>query len=176
MTLSWLKRSLGKVVKPSGQVHQPQDQHVQNENTLTRCKLPEMLNNLETAANTEKEITKKFSSLRNTEKASIEGWIFKVVTGSDRGRQYIATNATLRIGRKTDNHIYLKDPKVSRYHAIIRIEGNHLFIKDLKSTNGTKINDHAVIGEREIFPGEEIKIGDTVIQLEKITSNTSGAI
>lgn len=172
MTLNWLKWPFGKENEGRRNLHQPQDLH-QNEDTLTWRKLPEILNNLETAANSEKEITKKFSLTRSEKKTPVTGWIFKVVAGSDEGRQYIATNTILKIGRKTDNHIYLKDPKVSRYHAIIRIEGERLFIKDLQSTNGTKVNNVEILGEKEIFPGQEIKVGDTVIQLEKIALSSA---
>jgi hypothetical protein len=175
MVLDWLKVPFGKArqKKSSARI---QNLPSHNEDTLMRCNLPQLLNNLEMAADSENEGTKKFRTPRNGKRSSAEGWLFKVVTGSDRGRQYIATNTTLKIGRKTDNHIYLKDPKVSRYHAIIRIEGNRLFIRDLRSTNGTKVNNRAVVGEQELFPGEEVKVGDTVIQMEKIASRISGVL
>lgn len=175
MLLNWLKGPFGKS-RQKRNTARIENLPSHSEDTLMRCKLPQLLNNLEMAANGENDGTKKFRSPRNGKKASVEGWLFKVVTGSDRGRQYIATNTALKIGRKTDNHIYLKDPKVSRYHAIIRIEGDRLFIRDLHSTNGTKVNNRNVTGEQELFPGEEIKVGDTVIQMEKILSRTSGAL
>ncbi len=146
-----------------------------NENTLCRLKLHPNITRREVAADREDQ-TKKFSALHSSNRRMTEGWIFKVVSGLDAGRQYIATTPLVKIGRKSDNHIYLKDPKVSRYHALITIRGDQLYIKDLGSTNGTKVNDGKVFGERELFAGELIQLGDTVIQLERVSFCTSDAL
>ena len=91
-------------------------------------------------------------------------WLFNVVAGVDQGRQYLATTPEVRIGRKPENHICLKDPKVSRFHALIRLEGNYLVIKDLESANGTSVNGKRV-QEEKLFSGDMFKVGDTIIQI-----------
>lgn len=91
-------------------------------------------------------------------------WLFNVVAGVDQGRQYLATTPEVRIGRKPENHICLKDPKVSRFHALIRLEGNYLVIKDLESANGTSVNGQR-IQEEKLFSGDMFKVGDTIIQI-----------
>lgn len=149
--------------------------HPDNEHTLYRVKLNLNITRKEVAADSE-DVTKKFSALHPPNRRVTEGWIFKVVTGLDAGRQYIATTPMIKIGRKSDNHIYLKDPKVSRYHAIVTLYGEQLFIKDLGSTNGTKVNECKIFGERQLFAGELIQLGDTVIQLERISFYTSDAL
>lgn len=151
------------------------DGRTDNENTLCRLRIPSNPARREVAADGEDE-TKKFCALHSSNRRTTKGWIFKVVTGLDAGRQYIATTPMIKIGRKSDNHIYLKDPKVSRYHAVITLRGDQLYIKDLGSTNGTKVNDRKVFGERELFAGELIQLGDTVIQLERVSYCASDAL
>jgi hypothetical protein len=92
-------------------------------------------------------------------------WLFKVVAGLDLGRQYLATTAEVKIGRKPENHIYLRDPKVSRFHAAVRINGSRLTLVDLASTNGTSVNEARIQTEKRLFPGDRIKVGETVIQV-----------
>ena len=48
------------------------------------------------------------------------------------------------IGRKSDNHIVIKNEHVSRYHAQIRhIKGSYV-VMDLESTVGTSVNGKKV--------------------------------
>lgn len=97
-------------------------------------------------------------------------WIFKVTAGVDKGRKYLAVTPEIRIGRHSDNQINLSDSKVSRFHALLRLEGQRIFIKDLHSTNGTRVNGRLIAGERELRIGEVINIGDTILQWEMIAA------
>src|SRR3989344_3262475 len=63
------------------------------------------------------------------------------------------------LGRKKSADIYLKDEKLSRHHAQIYTNGHDYFIKDLNSTNGTKVNGK-FITEQKISPRDIIEIGD----------------
>ncbi len=42
---------------------------------------------------------------------------------------------TYTIGR--EGHIYIDSPRVSKYHAEIKIRNGRIFLRDLNSTNGT---------------------------------------
>lgn len=92
-------------------------------------------------------------------------WFFDVIAGAQQGRRYLATTQEVKIGRKSDNHICLKDPKVSRYHAVIRLDGIYLVLKDMESTNGTYVNGEKIKNEQRLFAGDRFKVGDTVIQI-----------
>ncbi len=68
------------------------------------------------------------------------------------------------IGRDEACHIQLFDPKVSKRHCRLEKKSNQYFIKDLRSTNGTWVNGISVM-EAEVFPGDQILIGDTELSL-----------
>ncbi len=91
-------------------------------------------------------------------------WILTVVEGDDQGRQFIGATPEIRIGRQPENHICLRDPKVSRFHALIRLKGSYLIIKDLQSTNGTIINN-VRIRRHKLQSGDLVKLGDTIIKV-----------
>lgn len=111
-------------------------------------------------------VTKNF--YRFPQEKDIENWILKIIDGPDQGRQFLVTSAEMKLGRKIDNHIYLTDPKVSRYHATLKHNEGRLFIKDLESTNGVRVNHQLIRDEKEIVPGDQIKIGETIIEIIKI--------
>ena len=48
------------------------------------------------------------------------------------------------IGRLPDNNIVIDNPAVSGRHARVYREGNHYVLEDLKSTNGTFVNDKPI--------------------------------
>lgn len=91
-------------------------------------------------------------------------WVLTVVEGNDQGRQFIGATPELKIGRQPENHICLRDPKVSRFHAIIKVKGSYLTIKDLQSTNGTIINNER-IRRHKLQSGDLVKLGDTIIRV-----------
>lgn len=64
----------------------------------------------------------------------------------------------LLIGRRSANDICLRDPSVSRRHALIVPDGNGWSIVDLGSTNGTLVNGQR-IQQHVLLNRDEIKLG-----------------
>jgi pSer/pThr/pTyr-binding forkhead associated (FHA) protein len=62
------------------------------------------------------------------------------------------------IGRKSDNHIVIKDQHVSRYHAQIRNIKGSFVVMDLESTVGTSINGKK-IKQGFLKEGDVISVG-----------------
>lgn len=71
------------------------------------------------------------------------------------------------IGRSPRSQIVLPDDFVSSTHARIFARKQFLFLEDLGSTNGTFIDGRRIAGERQIKPGQEIVIGDTIFRFEE---------
>lgn len=65
----------------------------------------------------------------------------------------------IQFGRDASNDVVLDSPKISRYHAQIERVGQRHRITDLRSTNGTFVNDTLVEGDVWLQPNDVIRIG-----------------
>ena len=63
------------------------------------------------------------------------------------------------IGRDQVCHLRPASQFISKHHCVIWARGDQLWLRDLDSTNGTYLNDHAVIGEQQALNGDRLKIG-----------------
>jgi signal transduction histidine kinase len=68
----------------------------------------------------------------------------------------------MSIGREAGNFVQLDDNEVSRRHAEIRRVGEGFVVGDLKSSNGTFLND-ARVERAELANGDRIRIGRTIL-------------
>jgi transcriptional regulator with GAF, ATPase, and Fis domain/pSer/pThr/pTyr-binding forkhead associated (FHA) protein len=74
----------------------------------------------------------------------------------------------LTIGRAPSNDLHLPDWHVSGNHAVLLDEGDRVRVRDLKSTNGSRIVrgtavivlDESCHWERELEPGDRLSLGD----------------
>jgi pSer/pThr/pTyr-binding forkhead associated (FHA) protein len=69
------------------------------------------------------------------------------------------------IGRHESNEIQLLSRAVSNFHAEILKENGALVIRDLGSTNGTRVNGERV-DRSSVVPGDSIRIGNHVLSLQ----------
>ncbi len=91
-----------------------------------------------------------------------------IIQGRNRGARFdLAPNAgAITIGREPGNFIQLDDHEVSRRHAEIRRVDGTFVVGDLKSSNGTFVNNRKV--ERaELSSGDQIQVGRTVMVYSK---------
>ncbi len=87
------------------------------------------------------------------------------VSGPHKGNRVRLAGNAVRIGRDSDNELPIREINASRRHAeVFMREGSH-YIRDLNSTNGTKLNGVA-IEESVLKPGDQIAIGDSVFVFE----------
>jgi len=85
-----------------------------------------------------------------------------VLTGSQRGREFVLGKGGCAIGSGPSNDIVLSDPTVSRRHCRIGFTAQGCQIRDLGSTNGTFL--HGVkVSEAFLDPGAEFRLGKTVL-------------
>lgn len=87
-----------------------------------------------------------------------------VITGD--GRRVPVTETGLTIGRLPECDVAVSDRNVSRRHAQIRSVDGRYAVADLGSTNGTRVNGAIISGPRELRPGDEITLGNTVLRFE----------
>lgn len=67
------------------------------------------------------------------------------------------TQAIINIGRRFENHIVIDDPRVSRFHAQLRVVDGRFVLFDLDSSGGTYINGMQ-ISKSILYPGDEISL------------------
>ena len=86
-----------------------------------------------------------------------------VIQGRNRGTRYDLADVegAMSIGREAGNAIRLEDNEVSRRHAEVRRVGELFVVGDLKSSNGTFVNDRK-IERAELVSGDRIRVGSTV--------------
>lgn len=93
----------------------------------------------------------------------------RTVEGVTRDVYYPTREETV-IGREVGDVVFTTDPFMSRRHAaIVRDPGTSTFsLKDLGSSNGTYLG---IRGERELVPGDHVRIGQHLFRLDFATGS-----
>ena len=86
-----------------------------------------------------------------------------VIHGENIGHKYDLDVKVLTIGRGRDNDICVNHRSVSRNHVEVHVDEGGAQLRDLRSTNGTYVNDQAV-GNVYLRDGDRIKVGRTVLK------------
>jgi len=85
-----------------------------------------------------------------------------VIAGPGHGTTYQISGDRFSIGRDPQNHFSIQDHSVSREHCIIVREAAGFFIRDLRSHNGTLVNDLPVTAQL-LAHRDSISVGHTVL-------------
>jgi len=81
------------------------------------------------------------------------------------GASFTIRESMTVIGRKARCDIHVDDPLVSKVHCVITADGEgDFFIEDLGSTNSTFVNRREVQKKMQIFYGDRIVIGNTILR------------
>ena len=64
----------------------------------------------------------------------------------------------ITVGRISDNMIQIEDASVSSHHAQLTVTGGDYHLKDLNSTNGTRVNGKS-IEEAHLRNGDQVRFG-----------------
>src|SRR3954470_1704030 len=80
------------------------------------------------------------------------------------GHSQIAVDKPISIGRHPTNAVVLADGMSSRQHCIVEREGDRFRVRDLNSSNGTRLNGQ-IIRNATLAHGDVITIGKTMIRL-----------
>ncbi len=72
----------------------------------------------------------------------------------------------LFIGRDQSATLPIMDDTVSGRHARLVYRNNQWWVEDLKSTNGTFLNEEPVHTMTVLVSGDEIRVGQTVMRVE----------
>ncbi|ENW06389.1 FHA domain-containing protein [Acinetobacter beijerinckii] len=80
-------------------------------------------------------------------------WKLQAITGEFTGQE-INVEGDMLVGRHQDADVLLQSADISRRHAALLLKGQHLWVQDLNSSNGTFINDLKIEQETELHDGD----------------------
>ena len=101
--------------------------------------------------------------------ASASGVHIVILSGGAKGTTR-ALGERLRIGKASDNDVVLPDDTVSRHHCELTRTSDGVHVRDLGSTNGTKVQG-ARISEAIVGAGTVLKVGEVDVALRPATRN-----
>src|ERR1700733_6020704 len=74
------------------------------------------------------------------------------------------------IGREAVCEVHLEVELVSRRHAQLTVNFDHVLIEDLGSSNGPFVNGERVTEPTRLWPNQKIQIGSATIELRRLKS------
>ena len=84
--------------------------------------------------------------------------------------QRLLVESTLTLGR-SEADVVIDDPEISRRHALVRAGSGFVEIVDLDSLNGTWVNGTRIRQSARLAPGDEIRLGQTILELEGVATS-----
>ena len=81
------------------------------------------------------------------------------MSGDVKGKTFPIDRDAMTIGRSKDNTICIDNPTVSGHHCSIIRDGERFVLRDLESTNGTRLNAKDVKGESKLRPKDLVQVG-----------------
>jgi hypothetical protein len=95
-----------------------------------------------------------------------------ILSGQLEGKVFDLLEERVSIGRALDNTIRMEDGTVSHHHAMFVLDGDGYKLRDLNSTNGTRVNTMRVT-ETRLTNGDQVRIGSVEMRYESDLKKTS---
>lgn len=105
-----------------------------------------------------KDFLKKLASLDEM------GVCLVLIEGFPLGKKFPLIPPQVRLGRGKKSDLTIDDKSISNLHAEFQFKEGRVFVIDLKSTNGTFVNDHRIGRPIELKEGDLIRIGTTIFK------------
>ncbi len=95
-----------------------------------------------------------------------------ILSGQLEGKVFDLLEERVGVGRALDNTIRLEDSTVSHHHAMFVLDGGGYKLRDLNSTNGTRVNTLRVT-ETRLTNGDQVRMGSVEMRYESDLKKTS---
>jgi len=95
-----------------------------------------------------------------------------ILSGILEGKVIDITEERVTIGRALDNVMRLEDGTISHHHAMLITENGEFKLRDLNSTNGTRINGARIV-ESKLNNGDQVRLGSVEMRFESDTKKIS---
>lgn len=83
-------------------------------------------------------------------------WKLQTVTGEFTGKE-VSIERDMLVGRHQDADLLIQSADISRRHAAFLLKDNALWVQDLKSSNGTFVNDVQIVNETLLKQGDIVQ-------------------
>jgi pSer/pThr/pTyr-binding forkhead associated (FHA) protein len=92
-----------------------------------------------------------------------------VLNGSCAGTVFVLPDIPTVLGRSPESHLQIGDPWISSMHAMFERRGDHVWVIDLESRNGTFVGDERV-GEASVRDGALLRFGRTEVRFAAVST------
>ncbi len=116
-----------------------------------------------TRSDTEQTIVTRVNHAEGPKSVAAGDACVVVIYGPELGKRVRLGTAPFEIGRSTKNDLAIDQESVSRTHARITFDGTSYWLTDLRSTNGTLVNDVA-IHEQRLSDGDQVQVGRSILK------------
>ncbi|MBI1901403.1 MAG: FHA domain-containing protein [Planctomycetia bacterium] len=89
-----------------------------------------------------------------------------IMQGRHAGKRVKLPPTPFVIGRGANCHLRPASASVSRLHCALAPSGPYLVLRDLKSRNGTYLNDRRVSRPTRLRDGDRIRVGELMFQVQ----------
>ena len=88
-----------------------------------------------------------------------------VISGPDKGKKQSFNEFPISLGRSLDSEFQMNDIFVSRKHCTIYFDSTRYVVHDLKSYNGTILNNSVVTDSRTLSDGDILTVGSNELMI-----------
>jgi Inner membrane component of T3SS, cytoplasmic domain len=88
-----------------------------------------------------------------------------ILSGQLEGKVFDLLDERVTVGRALDNTIRMEDGTVSHHHAMFVLDGVTYKLRDLNSTNGTRVNSMRIT-ETKLTNGDQVRMGSVEMRYE----------
>jgi len=99
--------------------------------------------------------------------AGTHAFALVVTEGESPGRRIAIGPAPTIIGRGVGVDLQIRDPTVSRHHCVVWRTAGRCWVRDLGSTNPTRVNNRQSL-VTEIVEGDALVVGQTTLMLTRV--------
>ena len=95
-----------------------------------------------------------------------------ILSGLLEGKVVDLIEERVTMGRALDNMLRLEDGTVSHHHAMLIVDAAEYKVRDLNSTNGTRVNGIRIV-ETALHNGDSLRVGSVEMRYESDVKKSS---
>jgi predicted component of type VI protein secretion system len=95
-----------------------------------------------------------------------------ILSGILEGKSIDLIEERVTFGRALDNMVRLEDGTVSHHHAMLVLDNGEYKLRDLNSTNGSRVNGMRIV-ETKLHNGDQVRLGSVEMRFESDVKKSS---